>query len=198
MAISVVMIAVVVTVLLAVGLMAVGMMRRQGTRLPVDVVVDRDAMMDAEIQDALANGQKIAAIKRYRALTGAGLKEAKDAVEAAADGRAVVGKTGRQIALADAGGVRDLLADGRRDEAVTLYQRFAGVDQYTAQDAVADIERQMRLADGPQGLTLLERSELKQLVLAGRKIEAVKRYRELTGQDLLEAKTAIDEIQASL
>ncbi|QIS02401.1 hypothetical protein F5X71_08755 [Nocardia brasiliensis] len=35
----------------------------------------------AEIDDLLALGKKIQAIKRFRELTGAGLKEAKDAVD---------------------------------------------------------------------------------------------------------------------
>lgn len=39
-----------------------------------------------EIIRLLADGQKIAAIKLYRERTGAGLKEAKDAVEAIANG----------------------------------------------------------------------------------------------------------------
>jgi ribosomal protein L7/L12 len=39
--------------------------------------------LSAEVQDALQRGQKIEAIKLYRQATGVGLKEAKDAVEAA-------------------------------------------------------------------------------------------------------------------
>ena len=39
---------------------------------------------DPQIQAAIASGELIVAIKRYRELTGAGLKEAKDAVEAMA------------------------------------------------------------------------------------------------------------------
>ncbi|MFG1792444.1 ribosomal protein L7/L12 [Nocardia sp. NPDC049149] len=35
----------------------------------------------AEVDELMAQGKKIQAIKRYRELTGAGLKEAKDAVE---------------------------------------------------------------------------------------------------------------------
>ena len=40
------------------------------------------AAADPEVQRHLAEGQLIAAIKRYRTLTGSGLKEAKDAVDA--------------------------------------------------------------------------------------------------------------------
>lgn len=46
-----------------------------------------------------------------------------------------------------AAGIRDLLNEGRKDEAIELYAKFAGVDQYTAQDAVEAIEREMRLDD---------------------------------------------------
>ena len=42
-----------------------------------------NAAEDPEIQDLLAKGNEIQAIKRYRELTGAGLKEAKDAIDAA-------------------------------------------------------------------------------------------------------------------
>ena len=40
-----------------------------------------DPLADPEIQDLLAKGNKIHAIKVYRERTGAGLKEAKDAIE---------------------------------------------------------------------------------------------------------------------
>jgi ribosomal protein L7/L12 len=36
---------------------------------------------DAQVLDLIASGNKIQAVKRYRELTGAGLKEAKDAVD---------------------------------------------------------------------------------------------------------------------
>ena len=44
-----------------------------------------DAASDPEIQDLLAKGNEIQAIKRYRELTGAGLKEAKNAIDRASD-----------------------------------------------------------------------------------------------------------------
>jgi ribosomal protein L7/L12 len=39
-----------------------------------------DPASDPEIQDLLAKGNEMQAIKRYRELTGLGLKEAKDAI----------------------------------------------------------------------------------------------------------------------
>jgi ribosomal protein L7/L12 len=44
-----------------------------------DAAADRE--FDAELVSLLREGKKIAAIKRYREETGAGLKDAKDAVE---------------------------------------------------------------------------------------------------------------------
>lgn len=51
------------------------------------------AAADPEVKRHLAQGQLIAAIKRYRTLTGSGLKEAKDAVDALQRER-VAGMTG--------------------------------------------------------------------------------------------------------
>jgi ribosomal protein L7/L12 len=41
-----------------------------------------DPAADPEIQDLVAKGNKVQAIKRYRQLTGLGLAEAKDAIDA--------------------------------------------------------------------------------------------------------------------
>jgi ribosomal protein L7/L12 len=45
-----------------------------------------DPMSDPEIQDLLAKGNEVQAVKRYRELTGLGLKEAKDAIDQAQAG----------------------------------------------------------------------------------------------------------------
>jgi ribosomal protein L7/L12 len=42
-----------------------------------------EPMDDPEIQDLLVKGNEVQAIKRYRELTGLGLKEAKDAIDRA-------------------------------------------------------------------------------------------------------------------
>jgi ribosomal protein L7/L12 len=48
-----------------------------------DEPASSDPSADPEIQDLLAKGNKLQAIKRYRELTGLGLKEAQDAIERA-------------------------------------------------------------------------------------------------------------------
>jgi len=97
--------------------------------------------VQAEINRALAAGNKIDAIKRYREATGLGLKDAKDAIEAIAAGR-----------------------------------------------ISAHVVAHMPVSE-PTVTTLL---------LAGNKIEAIKRYREATGLGLKEAKEAVDALAAQL
>ncbi|MEM6283047.1 MAG: ribosomal protein L7/L12, partial [Chloroflexota bacterium] len=41
-----------------------------------------EALLDAELLDYMDEGRKVHAIKRLRELTGAGLKEAKDTIDA--------------------------------------------------------------------------------------------------------------------
>jgi hypothetical protein len=43
---------------------------------------DKTALADPELQSHMAGGRKINAIKRYRELTGAGLRESKDRIDA--------------------------------------------------------------------------------------------------------------------
>ena len=48
----------------------------------------------------------------------------------------------------DDSGIRDLLRAGQQAEAIRVYQQFTGIDQFTAREAVRQIEREMRLSDG--------------------------------------------------
>jgi ribosomal protein L7/L12 len=159
----------------------------QGYSATIAKDVDWDAIADEELQSYLPNN-KINAIKRYRELTGEGLKEAKDAVEYAI---AHPEKRGRGGLNANTGGagVRDLIVEGRINEAVTVYAAFMGVDEFTAKDAVLELERQLtaenRLSD--DGM-----DTVRDLLDSGNKIEAIKQYRLLTGVGLKEAKDAVE------
>jgi len=103
--------------------------------LPAVLKLDRFS----DIRDLMRSGRKIEAIKRYRELTGAGLKEAKDAVEAP-----------------------DFLAPPPPPPAIS--------------------DDHPRMAD------------VRAFVAAGRKVDAIKLYRELTGLGLKESKDAIDKM----
>jgi ribosomal protein L7/L12 len=61
--------------------------RRQETKviwetMPAPSAAHEAAIADPELQSLLAQKQTIGAIKRYRELTGTGLKESKDAIDA--------------------------------------------------------------------------------------------------------------------
>jgi ribosomal protein L7/L12 len=107
---------------------------------PSAQIADTDLV---QISALLAQGNKIEAIKRVRELTGLGLKEAKDYVEAMEAG-------GVPPALPGAGAARP---------------------------------------EGEGGL-----AEVHALAAQGQKIEAIKRYRELTGVGLKEAKDYVDRL----
>lgn len=110
--------------------------------------IDWDAIQDSEVQQDMQANRKIAAIKRYRELTGCGLKEGKDAVEYAMEhGIPKRGKTHHLLSEMSDAGIRDLIAEGKMDEAVRVYQKFAGIDQFSAQEVVEQIQREMRLTD---------------------------------------------------
>lgn len=108
-------------------------------------VVDWDVIADAELQSYLPD-YKINAIKRYRELTGLGLKEAKEAIEYVLAHPEEREKSHKLIDT-DAGGVRDLIAEGRIDEAIKLYASFMGIDEYSARDAIHEMQREMGLSD---------------------------------------------------
>ncbi len=99
----------------------------------------------------VTDGRKIEAIKLYRDLTGAGLKEAKDAVEALErDGSAPAPRSAsapRESSGADAD-VLDLLRAGQKIRAIKLYRDKTGVGLAEAKNAVEALARANGLPGG--------------------------------------------------
>lgn len=158
------------------------------------------------VVDLLRSGQKIEAIKRYRELVGVGLKEAKDAVEAMERGEAVP-VAGAPAFSVPASSVQDLLREGKKLEAIKLYREQSGLGLKEAKDAVEAMELGgQALAPPPlhspkRTITsemAVDDAELRGHVTGGRIIEAIKRYRELTGLGLKESKDAIESLRDSL
>lgn len=108
--------------------------------------LDWNVLLSPEIQACLPH-KKIEAIKIYRQRTGVGLKEAKDAIDAYMDNPTDVPAKIRRYDLAEpqSDGIRELLRRGRRDEALKVYQSFTAVDLFTAEDAIAALEEEMRM-----------------------------------------------------
>lgn len=93
-----------------------------------------------DIKAQIASGNKITAIKLYRDATGAGLSEAKDAIELIAARKPP--KTDAAAALPDDAmqRVSALVTAGRKIEAIKFYRQAAGVDLKDAKDAVDALE----------------------------------------------------------
>lgn len=114
---------------------------RHTAQLPLGfdpTTIDLDIVNDPEIQDAIATGKHIIAIKVYRELTGCDLRQAKDVIdyvithpEFAHEGK----KKHNDIEPLDAG-LRDLVRSGEYDEAARIYRLFTGSDEMTAHDAI--------------------------------------------------------------
>ena len=168
-------------------------------RAPAEPAVPSETDL-AEIRALAARGNKIEAIKRVRQRTGLGLKEAKDFVEALAAGEggslpvvsapAMPGTDEQELAE-----IRALAARGNKIEAIKRVRQRTGLGLKEAKDFVEALP-----AAGPATLPAsIQRSapdlvEVHALALAGNKIEAIKRYRELTGVGLKEAKDYVDSL----
>jgi ribosomal protein L7/L12 len=148
---------------------------------------------EQEIRGLLGEGQKIEAIKLYRERTGAGLKQAKEAVEAIERGEPlpipeIVDESFKRELIA-------LLDHGQKIEAIKLYRENTGVGLKQAKDAVEAIQRGERLPDPDESENAIHQT-LVSLLKQGRKIDAIKVYREVTESGLKESKDAIESIAA--
>lgn len=164
----------------------------------------------AEVERLARVGHKINAVKYVREKTGWGLKESKDFVEALEAGTpppipsssiapppAPV-FTDRVGAGVDWERIRQELAHGRKIEAIKIYREQTGVGLKEAKDAVEMFERGQippspstpLTSPVPPGTTDL--GQVRFLLSQGKKLEAVKLYREQTGTGLKEALEVIE------
>ena len=163
------------------------------------------------VQDLLQAGEKIEAIKRYRELTGVGLKEAKDAVDAFERGEplimpaapAVVAERRAPGSGIDDPELREHLAAHRLIEAIKRYRELTGVGLKDAKDAIEAFQRGEPLSMPavvavPQPTdSAIDDPELREHLAADRLVDAIKCYRELTGLGLKESKDAIEALRES-
>jgi len=165
---------------------------------------------ETEMHRMLAQGKKIEAIKIVREHTGLGLKEAKEYVEAVAAGKnpapamqmgEMTMPTGQDKVKLE-GQVRQLLAGGNKIAAVKLVREYTQWGLKEAKDYVDAIELGAQPATPPPqtgaSTFRLDEKDLerqaRQLVAAGKKIEAVKLVREHTGWGLKESKDFVDRL----
>jgi ribosomal protein L7/L12 len=151
-----------------------------------------DDDLESGVRALLEKGQKIEAIKFYRGQTGAGLREAKDAVEAIGRGERPV-SVRRQDTRDLREEVRSLLERGQKIEAIKRYRELTGAGLKEAKDAVEAIPREQVAPSGSPIERDLE-DEVLSLLGRGQKIEAIRRYRQRTGADLKTSKDAVDAL----
>ena len=131
------------------------------------------------------------AIKLFRERTGVGIKQAKEAVEA-------IGR-GEPFSIPDS--VEEtfehqlvgLLDQGQMIVAIKLYRERTGAGLKEAKDAVEAIQRGERPQNPEDGENRFHEI-LVSLLKQGRKIDAIKVYREVTGSGLKESKDVIESI----
>jgi ribosomal protein L7/L12 len=151
----------------------------------------------AAIRALIDGGNKIAAIKRVRELTGLGLKEAKDYVESWQQ----TGATPDLIPTMNASPgatmeeVHRLMLQGQKIQAIKVYRELTGVSLKEAKDYVDALESGGHpVAANPTPTGSDDLAEVHALARQGQKIQAIKLYRELTGTGLREAKDYIDRL----
>ncbi len=209
--------AIVLVALLLIGSVGVLLRRRQDSsfgRMPLSLddppVRSNSVAVSgpdlATISALVAGDNKIAAIKRVRELTGLGLKEAKDYVEALPRSALPELPTSvahpvanTQLAAPDLADVSALLAGGNKIAAIKRLRELTSLGLKEAKDYVEAMP-----AGGPlQALPTArvappagagDLAEVHALAQQGQKIQAIKRYRELTGVGLKEAKDYVDRL----
>jgi len=163
----------------------------------------------AELKQLARSGQKIEAIKLYRELfPQAGLAEAKEAVEKLEAGQPLVftSMTVESSGAADANQsarlaeVLELARAGQKIEAIKLFRGITGIGLKESKDAVEAMEAGQSVdvsqfpVQSPRASTdrATRLMDVMELAHAGRKIEAIKLYREIYGVGLKEAKDAVE------
>jgi ribosomal protein L7/L12 len=97
--------------------------------------------------------------------------------------------------------LRQLINEKQKIQAIKLYREETGANLQEAKRAVERIEMQMRTEglEAPQPTSYTSQAnleEVRRLLQAGQKINAIKAYREATGVGLKEAKVAVERLAA--
>lgn len=85
-------------------------------------------------------------------------------------------------------GIRDLIIEGKLEEAIEVYRRFTGVDAIAARKYVDDMAREIRLSDETY-------QAVKRLLKTDGKAAAIEAYQAQTGATLAEALSYVETVE---
>ncbi|MFT3787693.1 MAG: hypothetical protein QM770_16245 [Tepidisphaeraceae bacterium] len=99
--------------------------------------------------------------------------------------------------------IREAIAADRLIEAIKLYREATNVGLAEAKAAVEAMRDGVPLASTQPlsrvpGLTEAQQNEIRDKILAGQKIEAIRLHRAATGMDLFNAKQAVEALEVQL
>lgn len=138
----------------------------------------------------IADGKKIEAIKELRERTGWGLAESKAYVDRLAAEPPAFHERPDHLAR-----VRELAAAGRKIEAIKVQRQYSGMGLKEAKQFVEALETTGAPPAAPRTeLSLAAMAQVRELMAAGRTIQAVKLVREDTGWGLKQAKDFVDSL----
>jgi ribosomal protein L7/L12 len=113
---------------------------------PVATAAPASSASMAQVEELVRQGQLINAIKVYRELTGLGLKESKDAVDALSRGERVSHPAPvAPAAPASMAQVEELLRQGQLIQAIKVHRELTGMGLKESKDAVEAMRERMKL-----------------------------------------------------
>lgn len=116
---------------------------------PVERVAEA-ADLERELIGLIDRGMTLEAIKRYRDVTGAGLAEAKTAIDELKASRSLPPRTSTQPRAVESGlelAVLEVMRQGRKIEAIKLYRERTGAGLKQAKEAVDALAAEHGIAD---------------------------------------------------
>ncbi|MEO1286297.1 MAG: hypothetical protein AAFV93_00910 [Chloroflexota bacterium] len=84
-------------------------------------------------------------------------------------------------------GIRDLIVQGKVLDAIALYQQFTGVDEFTARDAINDMQREIRLG--------MMENEVASVLETQGKAAAIQAYQNITGKNFNDGLTFVEDLE---
>ena len=94
--------------------------------------------------------------------------------------------------------IKAALSAGLKIEAITLYRECTGTGLAEAKEAVDKLEKEVRAAVRSTAISEEKWTEIQAALFAGRKLWAIKLYRECSGTGLAEAKDAVEKLENEL